>query len=135
MVEMDDAIAAVLDVASRNATRGVERVALGDALGRRASADVRSPVGLPEWPTSMMDGYAVVSADGPGVYTVVDEIAAGRAPDASALRPGQVAYITTGAAVPRGADAVVMVTVFLYLFSLYGFHCFQSTALLTVRVR
>ncbi|SPR01873.1 unnamed protein product (mitochondrion) [Plasmodiophora brassicae] len=109
MVEMDDAIAAVLDVASRNATRGVERVALGDALGRRASADVRSPVGLPEWPTSMMDGYAVVSADGPGVYTVVDEITAGRASDAAALRPGQVAYITTGAAVPRGADAVVMV--------------------------
>lgn len=55
---------------------------------------------------SLQDGYAVLSSDGAGVPTVVSESTAGRG-SAIGLMPGQVAYITTGAPIPAGADAVV----------------------------
>ena len=55
---------------------------------------------------SILDGYAVRAADGPGEYPVVGRIVAGVDPDFT-LQPGQVAYITTGAKLPPGADAVV----------------------------
>jgi gephyrin len=59
---------------------------------------------------SPQDGYAMHSADGVGVFPVVSESTAGGAADASfVLQRGQVAYITTGAAVPAGADAVIPV--------------------------
>ncbi|WIA42709.1 hypothetical protein OEZ86_008658 [Tetradesmus obliquus] len=56
-----------------------------------------------------MDGYAVVSSDGPGEYPVVGDARAGCSSQDLTLSPGQVAYITTGAPVPPGADAVVKV--------------------------
>ncbi|KAG3176433.1 Molybdopterin biosynthesis protein [Phytophthora cactorum] len=63
---------------------------------------------LPPFRASIMDGYAVVAADGVGTFPVVERIAAGDMP-ASALKPGQVSYITTGSPVPDGADAVVKI--------------------------
>ncbi|KAG3098360.1 Molybdopterin biosynthesis protein [Phytophthora idaei] len=63
---------------------------------------------LPPFRANIMDGYAVVAADGVGTFPVVERIAAGDMP-ASALKPGQVSYITTGSPVPDGADAVVKV--------------------------
>lgn len=63
---------------------------------------------LPPFPASVKDGYAVVAADGPGVYPVVGEVTAGRMAE-FVLKRGEVAYITTGAPLPPGADAVVMV--------------------------
>jgi molybdopterin molybdotransferase len=59
----------------------------------------------------MMDGYAVRSADlpdGHATLAVVEEITAGRTPQ-HALGPGQASRIMTGAPIPAGADAVVMV--------------------------
>jgi gephyrin len=44
----------------------------------------------------LQDGYAVVSSDGPGEYVVVGEARAGCMQQDLALKPGQVAYITTG---------------------------------------
>ena len=49
----------------------------------------------------------MVAADGTGTFPVVGEVRAGGS--AVALQPGQVAYITTGAPVPDGADAVIQV--------------------------
>ncbi|MCB0148716.1 MAG: molybdopterin molybdenumtransferase MoeA, partial [Caldilineaceae bacterium] len=69
---------------------------------------VTAPDPLPPFPASVKDGYAVVAADGPGIYPVIGEVTAGRMAD-FAMAPGSVAYITTGAPLPRGADAVVMV--------------------------
>ncbi|MCX7671539.1 MAG: molybdopterin-binding protein, partial [Anaerolineae bacterium] len=63
---------------------------------------------LPPFPASVKDGYAVIAADGPGVYPVVGEVTAGRVAE-FVLQRGEVAYITTGAPLPQGADAVVMV--------------------------
>ncbi|HHY54236.1 MAG TPA: molybdopterin molybdenumtransferase MoeA [Chloroflexi bacterium] len=63
---------------------------------------------LPPFPASVKDGYAVVAADGPGEYPVIGAVTAGRLADFT-VTPGNVAYITTGAPLPPGADAVVMV--------------------------
>lgn len=85
-----------------------ESVPLGRALGRILAADIQAAEPLPPFPASVKDGYAVIAADGPGVYPVVGEVTAGRVAD-FVLESGQVAYITTGAPLPPGADAVVMV--------------------------
>jgi len=92
-----------------------ERVGLDDAGGRVAAADVASPIDVPPFARSSMDGYAVVSADtasasraAPVVLRIVERIYTGRMPDASVAR-GACAEIATGAPLPDGADAVVMV--------------------------
>jgi molybdopterin molybdotransferase len=75
------------------------------------SEDVASDLDLPPYDKAMMDGYAVRSADfaeGRGTVGVVEEITAGRTPQHK-LGPGQAARIMTGAPVPIGADAVIMV--------------------------
>jgi molybdenum cofactor synthesis domain-containing protein len=55
-----------------------------------------------------MDGYAVRAADTPGALRVVGDLPAGRAPTV-AVGPGEAIRIMTGAPMPDGADAVVMV--------------------------
>lgn len=69
---------------------------------------VHATAPLPPFPASVKDGYAVVAADGPGDYPVIGEVTAGRLANFT-VTPGSVAYITTGAPLPPGADAVVMV--------------------------
>jgi molybdopterin molybdotransferase len=84
-----------------------EDVAIGDALGRTLAEDVSSPLDLPPFDSSAMDGYAV--AAGPAAeLPVVGESRAGT-PAERPLRPGEAMRISTGAAVPAGADAVVPV--------------------------
>ena len=84
-----------------------------DALGLPAAEDVVSPIPLPSFDNSAMDGYAVVAADvasatedDPVWLPVVGEIGAGQA-SLLALSPGTAAKIMTGAPVPKGCDAVV----------------------------
>lgn len=76
--------------------------------GAILAADVEAQEPLPPFPASTMDGYAVVAADGPGDYPLIGEVSAGAMAD-FAVEPGTVAYITTGAPLPAGADAVVMI--------------------------
>jgi molybdopterin molybdotransferase len=88
-----------------------ELVELDDALGRVTARAVASPVDLPLFRNSQMDGFAVVAADvaqTPVTLPVAGEVAA-RAAEPDALRPGSVVRIMTGAVVPEGADAVVPV--------------------------
>ena len=86
----------------------VERVELSEALGRVAAADGRSAVDLPPFDRSAMDGYAVRAADtGPGArLTVTGETAAGEVAT-TGVAPGTAVALTTGAALPEGADAVL----------------------------
>lgn len=83
-------------------------VPLADAHGKILAEPVTAGEALPPFPASVKDGYAVVAADGPGTYPVIGEVTAGRVADFS-VAAGQVAYITTGAPMPAGADAVIMV--------------------------
>ncbi len=92
-----------------------EEVVLADALGRVLAGDLVSPVAVPLFRNSQMDGYAVRAADVEGAspdapvrLAVEGEIPA--APGAPGpLAPGAAARIMTGAPVPDGADAVVPV--------------------------
>src|SRR5215470_9356062 len=85
-----------------------EDVALAGCPGRVLAEDLVSPVQLPAFPASAVDGYAVRSADGGGRLHVVGESAAGR-PFSGELPPGAAARILTGGVLPAGADTVVMV--------------------------
>jgi len=78
------------------------------AVGQILADDIHAVEPLPPFRASVKDGYAVIAADGPGEYPISEAVTAGR-PAAEQLQPGSVAYITTGAPVPTGADAVVMV--------------------------
>lgn len=93
----------------------VEQFALGEALGCVLAADAVSPITLPHWDNSAMDGYAVHSADVAGAtddtprqLPVVGSIAAG-APVPRALARGEAMQIMTGAPMPPGADTVIRV--------------------------
>ncbi len=85
-----------------------ESVGIADALGRVTAEAVASPVDLPLFRNSQMDGFAARAADLPGSFIVVGEIAA-RPATPPALEPGTVVRIMTGAVVPDGADVVVPV--------------------------
>jgi molybdopterin molybdotransferase len=79
------------------------------ALGRVLATDVAADLDSPPFTKSMMDGYAVRSADAiPGAdLRVVEEVPAGAMPN-RAVGPGEAVRLFTGAPVPDGADAVVM---------------------------
>ncbi|XP_072173446.1 gephyrin-like [Diadema setosum] len=85
-----------------------EEVDLKDALGRIVSEEIKAPISLPPFRNSIKDGYAVIASDGPGVRKVISDTIAGDVPDCD-LIPGHVIRITTGAPIPKGADAVVQV--------------------------
>ena len=85
-----------------------ERRPLRDALDLVLAEDVTSPIDLPPWDNSAMDGYACRAADvHPGVVLrVVETVAAGQFPTCT-LAPGEAARIFTGAPLPAGADSVI----------------------------
>jgi molybdopterin molybdotransferase len=81
------------------------------ALGLVLAADVVAAEQVPPFANSAVDGYAVRATDVSAVpveLTVVDEVAAGAATD-RVLGAGEAIRIMTGAPIPDGADAVVMV--------------------------
>jgi molybdopterin molybdotransferase len=89
------------------------RVPLDDALDSVLAEDLVSPIDVPAWANSAMDGYAVrgddvagASPDRPVRLRVVEQIPAGAFPT-RAILPGECARIFTGAPVPSGADTVV----------------------------
>ncbi len=92
-------------IARHAVSLGTERVRLDDAVGRIVAEDVASPIDIPGFDRSAMDGWAVRSADVPGRLRVVGEVAAGAAGD-FAVGEGEAARIFTGGALPSGADAV-----------------------------
>jgi molybdopterin molybdotransferase len=88
-----------------------ERVSLDLAYGRVLADDVCSPLHIPPWDNSAMDGFAVVAADTAQVpvrLRVLETIGAGQVPTCDVVA-GTCARIMTGAPMPSGADAVVMV--------------------------
>jgi molybdopterin molybdotransferase len=81
------------------------------ALGLVLAEEVISDIAMPPFDKAMMDGFAVRSADlaeGRAALTVIEEVTAGGTPRL-AVGTGQATRIMTGAPVPAGADAVVMV--------------------------
>jgi molybdopterin molybdotransferase len=86
-----------------------------DALGRVLAVAPRSPMDLPAFTRSTMDGYAVQASDTfgasqslPAYLTCIGSVMMGDQPDVE-IGPGQAVEIHTGGMLPPGADAVVMV--------------------------
>src|SRR4029079_9553924 len=101
---------AVIDLAPR----GIERIALDEALGRVLAIDVASPVDVPSFDRSNVDGFAVIAEDTfgaseevPRVVQLCDETIHTGVTPKSVVRSGTASAIATGGMVPRGADAVV----------------------------
>jgi gephyrin len=106
MISIPEAVATVLE---HTPLLPAETVPLSAALGRVLASAVAAKEALPPFPASIKDGYAVRHADGAGERDVVGESRAGNIDEALECGPGQAVYVTTGAPVPRGADAVVQI--------------------------
>lgn len=108
MLDVDEALAKVLLQA---APLEAQKVSLTDALGRTLASPAVSDVDSPPHDKSLVDGYAVHAVDlndGYASLYVSEEITAGQVPT-QPLERGHTARIMTGAPLPQGADAVVMV--------------------------
>jgi len=114
MIEYQDARTSVLSAAK---TLAAEFCPLAAALGRTLARDVRARENIPPFAKATMDGYAVRAVDTrPGASDAADGVALEVVEDLPAGRlsrrtvgPGQAVRIMTGAPLPKGADAVVMV--------------------------
>jgi len=105
MLPVADALEIVLAHAQ---TLPAETVSIHDTLGMILAENAVAGAPLPPFPASIKDGYALRSADGPGDYPVIGQVTAGHVAEFG-VEPGGVTYITTGAPLPDGADAVVQV--------------------------
>lgn len=92
-----------------------ERLPISDAVGRVCAEDVVSKMSVPPFPRSAMDGYAVRARDTFGAsklrplrLSLGETILVGSVPKRT-MGKGACATIATGAMLPKGADAVVMV--------------------------
>lgn len=114
MISWEEARRRVIEAARRQALarpRSDEAVPLAGAAGRVLAVDVRVDRDLPPFDRVTRDGFAVRAADvaaPPVELAVVGEVRAGAAWE-STLAAGQAVEIMTGAPLPAGADAVVMV--------------------------
>lgn len=107
-IQLDDAVNAIL---SRCSKLAAVPVSTSGAAGRVLAEDVVSPIDLPPFANSAMDGYALRAEDSaaaPVRLPISGESRAG-APAGSPIAPGTAIRISTGAVMPEEADAVVRV--------------------------
>ncbi|EJE4553382.1 bifunctional molybdopterin-guanine dinucleotide biosynthesis adaptor protein MobB/molybdopterin molybdotransferase MoeA [Vibrio parahaemolyticus] len=91
-----------------NTVSEIEACKIENAYGRVLAEDIISPVNVPQYTNSAMDGYAIRSDDvDRDSYQIVAEVMAGHAYD-QPLEVGQAVKIMTGAPTPRNGDTVVM---------------------------
>ena len=112
-IPLDEAMALVLELAAPVARS--ERVPIREANGRVLARATVSAHDVPPFDRAAMDGYAVIAEDtfGAGRYDpkllrVVEKVYTGQVPTRP-VGPGECAEIATGAPMPEGANAVVMV--------------------------
>ncbi|ACS90447.1 molybdenum cofactor synthesis domain-containing protein [Thermococcus sibiricus] len=91
----------------------IEEIPLENALGRILAEDVTSPVNVPPFDRATVDGYAVKSENtwnanesNPVRLKVIGEVHAGEEPNIE-INSGEAVYISTGAVLPKGTDAVI----------------------------
>jgi molybdopterin molybdotransferase len=95
-------------IAAHTAPLGIEEISSLAADARVLAEDVFAGVALPDVPKAAVDGYALRAGDGLAERRVLGELTAGGASQV-VLTPGTAARIMTGAPLPEGADAVIMV--------------------------
>jgi len=91
--------------------KGKKNVTIREAAGHILAEDVTSPLDVPPFINSAMDGYAINASDIPQTndkkLKVIGKSFAGT-PFEGSLKPGEAVRIMTGAVVPEGADTVIM---------------------------
>ena len=112
-IPLDEARAIIAEVAAP--IERIERVPLADAAGRVIAEAVTAATDVPPFDRAAMDGYAVIAEDTfgagryePRVLRSIETVYTGQVPT-SRLSRGECIEIATGAPLPEGADAVVMV--------------------------
>ena len=95
-------------VRSARKTPAVEEIAIQSAMSRALAENVAADRDVPALSRSVRDGFAVRAVDLPGQLRVIGEVRAGQR-FSGEVGPGQAVEIMTGAPIPAGADAVVMV--------------------------
>jgi len=108
----DELISALISLAK---TLELERLEFEKSYGRILASDITSPINLPDFNRSTMDGFAVrardsfgASSSSPTYLELVGEVLMGESTELS-LRSGETVKIATGGMLPQNADAVVMV--------------------------
>lgn len=108
---IDEALQKLSQLISPPGANRTERMPVSEALGRVVAADTPSPIAVPAFENSAMDGYAVRHADlattGPTELRVQGESLAGH-PYPGPLNAASAIRIFTGAALPEGADTIVI---------------------------
>lgn len=107
MISVEQALTEIL---SRLPDRQTLVCPLADSLGCVLAQDIQSDIDSPPYDKSLVDGYAVVASDiqAEVELSVLEEIMAGQVPT-QRVRSGTAIQIMTGAPLPEGADAVVMI--------------------------
>jgi molybdopterin molybdotransferase len=107
VISVDEALERIKQHAKPRAS---QMIRAADALGSVLAADIKSDIDSPPYDKALMDGFAVVAGDiKPGVeLSILEEVTAGDVPTLS-VASGTATRIMTGAPIPDGADAVVIV--------------------------
>jgi molybdopterin molybdotransferase len=110
LLPVEEALRRILEL---SAPLGTEEIPFDRALGRVLQEEIRAAHDYPLFDRSLMDGYAVIAADlatVPRTMRVGQDIPAGTDPGGlRSIVPGTAARIMTGAPLPPGADAVLIV--------------------------
>ena len=104
MIEVEQAIELIETHASASET---ERSDIKKALGYVSMQNVLSPINMPPFNQSAMDGYAIHFDDSISSYLIIGEIPAGKNPSQIKLKKGEAARIFTGAEIPVGCSSVI----------------------------
>lgn len=108
-LDITEALEFILNTVQK--VRGFEKLSIRHALDRVLAEDIISPLNVPAYPNSAMDGYALSAADlpptGERTLKIIGTAWAGR-PFSGAINSGDCARIMTGAKIPEGADTVIM---------------------------
>lgn len=115
IMDCDEATDIIQRLFDENFTSCSEEIHVNDAYGRILFEDVYSRMDYPPFDKALKDGFAIVASDSfnaseesPNTLEVIDFLEAGSVSDKE-VEPGKCIEISTGAAMPKGSQAVVMV--------------------------
>ena len=115
IIDCDEATDIIQKLFDENFTSCSEEIQVNDAYGRILFEDVYSRMDYPPFDKALKDGFAIVASDSfnaseesPNTLDVIDFLEAGSVSDKE-VEPGKCIEISTGAAMPKGSQAVVMV--------------------------
>ncbi|MEM2889435.1 MAG: molybdopterin molybdotransferase MoeA [Candidatus Bathyarchaeia archaeon] len=116
LISYDDALKKLFEITKHIKPISYEKILVESSVGRVLAEDIRSEVNIPPNDQALIDGYAIksedalnASLDNPVRLKVVGKLYPWNTPTDFNLVRGQTIYVTCGAPLPKGADAVIKV--------------------------